>query len=76
MLSLYIKVYMCIYTYESIEPSKLLHVSNVSPNVEEEEIKEVFLPHGPVNKIKFITNNREGAPQSDRKMCLVELPNV
>lgn len=63
-------------TIPSIEPSKLLHVSNISPNVEEEEIKEIFQAHGPVNKIKFITNNREGAPQSDRKMCLLELPNV
>jgi len=60
----------------SIEPSKLLHVSNISPNISEDEIRAIFDVHGVVTKIKFITNNRDGAPQSDRKMCLVELPSV
>ena len=30
----------------SIEPSKLLHVSNISPNVSEEDIRAIFDVHG------------------------------
>jgi len=63
-------------TIPSIEPSKLLHISNISPNIGEDEIRELFTPFGPVTKIKFISNTREGAPQSDRKMCLLELPTT
>ena len=60
----------------SIEPSRLLHVSNISPNLGEDDIREIFDGQGPVTKIKFISKEREGAPQSDRKMCLVEMPSV
>ena len=42
----------------------------------QDEIRELFTPFGPVTKIKFISNTREGAPQSDRKMCLLELPTT
>mmetsp|Transcript_30297 Transcript_30297/g.71684 ORF Transcript_30297/g.71684 Transcript_30297/m.71684 type:complete len:218 (+) Transcript_30297:3-656(+) len=61
----------------SIEPSRLLHVSNVPSHMEEEGLKALFEDaFGPVSKFKFITNNREPTPTADRKMALIELPSV
>ena len=61
----------------SIEPSRLLHISNIPLIMEESSLRALFEDHfGPVSKFKFITNsNREGQP-SERKMALIELPTV
>jgi len=59
----------------SIEPSKLLHISNIPLHVTEDDLKGLFADYGPVAKLKFISGRSE-TQTVDRKMALVELPSI
>eukprot|EP00282_Hemiselmis_andersenii_P045036 CAMPEP_0172047238 /NCGR_PEP_ID=MMETSP1043-20130122/884_1 /TAXON_ID=464988 /ORGANISM="Hemiselmis andersenii, Strain CCMP441" /LENGTH=198 /DNA_ID=CAMNT_0012706043 /DNA_START=27 /DNA_END=621 /DNA_ORIENTATION=+ len=64
----------------SIEPTKLLHVSNIPTQATEDDVKGVFESTWPVSKLKFISpparDGDKGGPAKDRKMALVELSGV
>lgn len=49
-------------------PSQTLHLSNIPPNVQEQELRDLFSIYGQVRGFKFF--------QKDRKMALVQMDTV
>lgn len=49
-------------------PSQTLHLSNIPPNVQEQELRELFSIYGQVRGFKFF--------QKDRKMALIQMDTV
>ena len=85
MCELCVCVYACMHAYTYIHIHMIrtrtyiytqIHTHTHTHTHTQDEIRELFTAFGPVTKIKFISNTREGAPQTDRKMCLVELPST
>ncbi|CAG5107393.1 Oidioi.mRNA.OKI2018_I69.chr1.g3298.t1.cds [Oikopleura dioica] len=46
-------------------PSETLHLSNIPPEIEEERIRELFVPFGNIKNFRFFHN--------DKKMALIEM---
>jgi polypyrimidine tract-binding protein 1 len=49
-------------------PSQTLHLSNIPPNVQEQELRDLFSMYGNVRGFKFF--------QKDRKMALIQMDSV
>lgn len=49
-------------------PSQTLHLSNIPPNVQETDLREIFSQYGTIRGFKFF--------QKDRKMALIQMDSV